>query len=418
VSNEALELLRDAEWLKRDGVQQVFALLGGDEDKIKAVGGIVRNTLLGDTSGDVDFATVHEPKDVMQLALANGIKAIPTGLEHGTITLLVGGETYEVTTLRQDVKTDGRHAEVEFGTDWFEDAMRRDFTMNALYAGPTGELLDPLSGLEDCLNKNVRFIGDPKKRIKEDYLRILRFYRFFAYYGSGRPDADGLRATVGLKSGLDQLSVERVWQELKKLLSAPDPSRALLWMRTTGVLASILPEGEKWGIDAIHGVVAADAELNWPADPMLRLCSILPPNPERMVELSKRLKLSNAERDQLQQWAMVDGVSSDMSDTDAKKLLYWGNVGAIEIAVKLSLANMRQKAGESIEAAEKAAGYARLLTAVQSWQKPKFPLQGQDLIDQGVEAGPKLGEALKAMEIAWVDSGFALTREKLLSGLI
>ncbi len=412
--DEALAQLRDAAWLKRPAVVQVFELLDGSEGKTKAVGGIVRNTLMGDASGDVDMATMFLPAEVTARAEAANVKAIPTGIQHGTVTLVIDGEAFEVTSLRKDVKTDGRHAEVEFGGDWESDARRRDFTFNALYVGPDGELLDPLGGLEDCLSKNVRYIGDAKKRNKEDFLRILRFYRFFAFYGSGRPDAEGLKASVAQKSKLDQLSAERIWQELKKLLSAPDPSRALLWMRTTGVLATILPEGEKWGIDAIHGLISAERDLGWSPDPMLRLMSILPPMPEKLTELGKRLRLSNAEIDQLQKWAMVEQIDPANPDMDFKASLYWGDQSTTVSALKLSLANMRQKAPESVEAMQKAAGYARLLQIAEEWQQPVFPISGKDLLEAGAAPGPELGEALKALEERWVKSGFSLTREKLL----
>ncbi|GLQ15761.1 CCA tRNA nucleotidyltransferase [Maritalea porphyrae] len=417
MSNEQLELLRQADWLQRASVRKAFEILDGAGGQTKAVGGIVRNTLLGIGTGDVDMASKFTPNEILDRAEKAGVKAIPTGIEHGTVTLVIEGETIEVTSLRQDIKTNGRHAEVVFGGDWEDDAKRRDFTFNAMYVGPDGELLDPLNGLQDCLDREVRFIGDAKARIKEDYLRILRFYRFFAHFGSGRPEADGLRATVAMKSGLDQLSPERVWQEMKKLLSAEDPSRALLWMRTTSVLASILPEGEKWGIDAIHGVVAAEKDLNWSIDPMLRLISILPPMPDKMVALGKRLRLSNAETDQLQKWALVDGLGADMTEQDLKASIYWGDQDAIVSALQLSLASMRAKSGENLEAVEKAAGYLKLLKLAQSWNAPTFPVKGQDLIKLGHDAGPELGEKLKGLEKSWVESGFAKSVEDLLAEL-
>ena len=198
-----------------------------------------------------------------------------------------------MTTLRRDVETDGRHAIVHFTTDWREDAARRDFTMNALYCDATGEVLDPLGGLADLRAGRVRFIGEAEDRIREDYLRILRFFRFFAWYGSGRPDAEGLKACARLKSGIATLSAERVWAELKRLLSAPDPTRALLWMRTTEVLQKVLPES--WGIDAVHRLVAAERAEGWAPDPLLRLEAILPPHRARIDALAERLRLSRAE---------------------------------------------------------------------------------------------------------------------------
>lgn len=415
MNDQILDNLRNASWLQRASVKVVFDLLDGAHGQTKAVGGVVRDTILGNPTGDVDMASKYTPTQIIDRAAKANIKAIPTGIEHGTVTLVIDGEAIEVTSLRKDIKTDGRRAVVEFGGDWKDDAKRRDFTFNALYVGPDGELLDPLGGLDDCLKREVRFIGDAKQRIKEDYLRILRFYRFFAFYGAGRPEADGLRATVALKSGLDQLSPERIWQELKKLLGAPDPSRSLLWMRTTGVLAAILPEGEKWGIDAIHGLVTAEQDLGWKIDPILRLKSILPPMVDKMTALGKRLRLSNVEADQLQKWAMAEGLTAEMSDQELKALIYWGDQPAILSALQLSLANMRQKSSESLEAVERSSGYLRLLKVAQTWEAPEFPVKGQDLLGLGQVPGPQIGVELNKLEQAWVDSGFALSREQLLA---
>ncbi len=234
-------------WLQDAAVQRVFALLNADGGEGRVVGGAVRNALMGAPISDVDFATTNLPQVVMERAAAAGIKAVPTGIDHGTVTLVIDGRGFEVTTLRQDVETDGRRAKVSFGTDWQADAERRDFTINALYATADGDVVDLVNGLPDIETKTLRFIGDAHQRIAEDYLRVLRFFRFFAYCGSGRPDADGLRASARAKDKLDSLSAERVWSELRKLLAAPDPSRALLWMRTSGVLTAVLPETEKMG---------------------------------------------------------------------------------------------------------------------------------------------------------------------------
>src|SRR5690606_10002862 len=219
---------------------------GGEEARI--AGGAVRNALFGEPVADVDIATTTPPQETVRRAEAAGFKAVPTGFEHGTVTVVAEGRPFEVTTLRADVETDGRRARVVFGRDWQADAERRDFTINALYAEADGTVVDLVGGLADIAARRLRFIGDAEARIREDYLRILRFFRFFAWYGEGRPDAEGLKACARLKGGLSGLSAERVWAETKKLLSAPDPSRALLWMRQTGVLAASLAESEKWGI--------------------------------------------------------------------------------------------------------------------------------------------------------------------------
>jgi tRNA nucleotidyltransferase/poly(A) polymerase len=217
-----------APWLNDPGLQTLLKVLSANGEQARIAGGAVRNTLLGEPVADVDIATTNEPRQSIARTEAAGFKVVPTGIDHGTVTVVADGKAYEVTTLRADIETDGRRAKVAFGRDWEADAERRDFTINALYADANGTVIDLVGGLTDLEGRTLRFIGDPEQRIREDYLRILRFFRFFAWYGSGRPDAEGLKACARLKDGLEQLSAERVWSELKKLLSAPDPSRAAL----------------------------------------------------------------------------------------------------------------------------------------------------------------------------------------------
>lgn len=205
-----------AEWLKSPPLRALFDALNRDGGEARVVGGAVRNSLLGTKVSDVDLATTHLPQDTMRLVKDAGFKPVPTGIEHGTVTVVVQGRPFEVTTLRTDIETNGRHAKVVFGTDWQKDAERRDFTINALYAKADGTIVDHVGGLADIETRTLRFIGDAEARIREDYLRILRFFRFFAWYGSGRPEADGLRASARLKDGLNQLSAERVWVELSR----------------------------------------------------------------------------------------------------------------------------------------------------------------------------------------------------------
>ncbi|TIN11824.1 MAG: hypothetical protein E5Y59_15405, partial [Mesorhizobium sp.] len=284
--------------------------VSGSGYRIAPVLGIVRpdfsltlNSEEVDAAFEVPLRSLMDPANHGRdrRAEAAGFKAVPTGIEHGTITIVAGGKPFEVTTLRADIETDGRRAKVSFGRDWKADAERRDFTINALYAEADGTIVDLVGGIADIEARRLRFIGDPEARIREDYLRILRFFRFFAWYGDGRPDAEGLKACARLKEGLGQLSVERVWSELKKLLSAPDPSRALLWMRQAGVLTSVLPESEKWGIDAIHALTRAEKDLGWTPDPLLRLEAIVPPDAARMKTLAERLRFSVSEAGRLRQ---------------------------------------------------------------------------------------------------------------------
>lgn len=409
--------LAGQDWFEKPALKRIFALLNADGGEVRIVGGAVRNALLGLPVADVDMATTLTPDVVVARARAAGIKAVPTGIEHGTVTLVIDGEGFEVTTLRRDVETNGRHAQVAFGTDWQTDAERRDLTINALYADENGEIIDLIKGLPDIETGTVRFIGDAATRISEDYLRILRFFRFFAHYGSGRPDADGLRASARAKDKLATLSAERVWGELKKLLSARDPSRALLWMRQSGVLSEIVPETEKWGIDAIHGLVAAEQALGWAVEPMLRLAAIVPPDRERLAALSARLRLSKAEASYLSNWASAPAADPDLKDTALDRLLYRQGVEGMKARLKLALAAARADISAGDTAMQKVARFSTLLARAEKFQKPAFPLSGADVMAAGVEAGPKVGNVLKSLEEKWIDVNFSLDRAALTARL-
>ena len=403
----------EADWLKDEKLQALLlALVGDGDEEARVVGGAIRNTLLGQSVADIDIATTALPQTTIERAKAAGFKTVPTGIEHGTVTVVADGRPFEVTTLREDVETNGRHAKVKFGRDWNADAERRDFTINALYCDAEGTILDLVGGIADIEGRTLRFIGEASDRIEEDYLRVLRFFRFFAWYGKGRPDAAGLRAVTRLKAGVERLSAERVWSEMRKLLAAPDPSRALLWMRQTGVLTLILPESEKWGIDAIHGLMDAEAHFGWTADAMLRLESLVPPDAARLADLAKRLRLSNAERDRLLGFAAAEPVSPTLEDATLRARLYFGDRGGIVDRLRLALAVDKAK-GEG-RLAETAA-LSRLLTAAEAFSPPAFPISGADLQKAGMAHGRDLGGALKTLERSWVDSGFTLSRERLLA---
>jgi len=404
-----------AEWLADANLQRLLAALSADGEEARIAGGAVRNTLLGEPVSDIDIATTTIPDETEQRAQGAGFRTVPTGKEHGTITVIIDGRGYEVTTLRADVETDGRHARVAFGKDWKRDAERRDFTINALYARADGEVVDLVGGLTDLETRTLRFIGDADARIREDYLRILRFFRFFAWYGKGRPDADGLRASARLKDGLARLSAERIWAELKKLLSAPDPSRALLWMRQAGVLTQILPESEKWGIDAIHGLIATEKDLGWQVDPMLRLASLLPPVQEKLEAMAERLRMSKAEAAKLTSWAAAGSASHTTSELALSKQLYLGDVCGTAYRLKLALAAARARAQQEDAALVEAGGYSRQLKFLDGWTKPAFPINGGDLLKLGAAPGKAMGESLKALEKEWMDSGFRMERDALLA---
>lgn len=404
-------------WFHDQALQRVLAMLNADGEA-RVAGGAVRNALMGLPVADIDIATTLLPENVVERAKKAGIKTVPTGIEHGTVTLVIDHHAFEVTTLRRDVETDGRHAKVAFGTGWQEDAERRDLTINALYATADGTVIDLVGGLPDIETRTIRFIGDAGQRIAEDYLRILRFFRFFAHYGSGRPDADGLRACARAKDKLSTLSAERIWSETKKLLSAADPSRALLWMRQVGVLTEILPETEKWGIDNIHGLVSVEQALGWAPDPMLRLAAIVPPDAERLEAMAKRLRMSNAEGARLTNWASTPMPPDEIADVAFDRLLYRHGAEGVIMRLKLGLSVERAGAKSGDPAAmRRSARLSTLLKRAEKYEKPAFPLSGSDIVATGVPPGKRVGEFLKNLEDFWVERNFTPDRAALAARL-
>lgn len=404
-------------WFSKPALKRIFDLLNTDGGEVRVVGGAVRNSLMGLEASDIDMATTLLPQEVMARAEAAGIKAVATGIDHGTVTLVIDGKPFEITTLRRDVETNGRHAEVAFGTDWKVDAERRDLTINALYADVSGAVIDLVGGLSDIESRTVRFIGEAEKRVAEDYLRVLRFFRFFAWYGSGRPDADGLRACARARSKLSGLSAERVWGETKKLLSADDPGRALLWMRQAGVLTEVLPETEKWGIDAIPGLVAAERAFGWKPDPLLRLAAIVPPDTERLTEMAKRLRLSKAEAAFFAAWANAPAIPATIADTAFDRMLYRSGAAGLATRMKLALAVARQKTENDPSLLPEVARLKRLLARAEAWQRPVLPVSGADVLEAGVAAGPRVRELLQKLEEGWIEGNFNADRATLIARL-
>ena len=386
----------EAAWLADEALQRLLSALSADGEAARVVGGAVRNTLLGLPITDIDVAATTVPAESAKRVEAAGFRSIPTGADHGTITAVADGRTFEVTTLRRDIETDGRHARVLFGRDWRADAERRDFTINALYCDADGAVLDLVGGLTDLQTRTIRFIGEADRRIAEDALRILRFFRFFAWYGEGRPNAEGLRACARAKNAIAALSAERVWTELKKTLAARDPSRALLWSRQAGVLSMALPESERWGTDA-----------------MLRLAAIVPPDAERVAVLAKRLKLANAERDRLLAFALAEAADPSLSDAALRDRLFFGDRQAIVDRLKLAIAARHGRS--EMAAIEETARLNEQLRAAVGFDPPPFPVSGADLKATGLEPGPELGATLGRLKRDWVASGFVLSREALLS---
>lgn len=396
-------------WLDEPALKTLLTVLNTEGEETRIVGGAVRDALLGEEIGDIDCATTATPDKVTKMAEASGFKVVPTGIDHGTVTVIVEGRPFEVTTLREDIKTDGRHAIVEFGRDWVKDAERRDFTMNALSIDINGDVHDPIGGYADLVHREIRFIGDAETRITEDYLRALRFFRFFAWYGSGRPDRDGLRAVVRTKAGLEGLSVERVWSELKKTMRARDPERAILWMRTTEVLNVIL--SENWGLDQFHWMLTAERDQDWKIDPLRRLQAMLRPADDVVNGVADRLKLSNAERAQLVDWMHESALAKtyvDLSDEEFSKVLYRGKPSAIVDALAHEYAKRLTKEEEGAER------ILALIAVAGSWTRPQLPVAGADLMKKGMAAGPEIGAKLAELETLWIESDFTLTKKALL----
>ena len=371
----------DAEsWRRKRGVGRILTALGSGEGLIRYVGGAVRDELLGLPVNDVDFATRLRPDEVIVRLEAAHIKAVPTGIEHGTITAVADGHPAEVTTLRADVSTDGRRATVAFTDDWMADASRRDFTINALYADPeTGEVHDYFGGLDDLKARRVRFIGDPLVRIAEDHLRILRFFRFHARFGEGEPDREALDACAGRANDLMALSRERIADELLKLLALLDPAATVELMIAREILKPVIPEIES--AERLRKLIAAEAEGGFEPDPLRRLSALLPEDPELAAKVAVRLKLSNKARKRL-----ALAADSDLSD-NPPSLAYWIGVESAQDRLLL--------AGHPVDAA-----------ALESWPTPRLPITGGQLIKRGVPQGPLVAKTLQAIERAWVAGGF------------
>lgn len=372
-----------AEWQRSEGLARVVSALDG---RARLVGGVVRDTLLGIETRDIDIATPLAPQDVIERLERAGVRAVPTGLAHGTVTAVADHRPYEVTTLRRDISTDGRHAVVAFTDDWREDAARRDFTMNALYADPdTLAVHDFFGGLEDLKAGRVRFIGDPLKRIAEDHLRILRFFRFMARFGDV-PDAEGLAACTARARDLMALSRERIRDELLKLLIARDAVRVVRLMLDQGIFASVIPEIDADGVARLERVAARETRAGVAADPIRRLAALLPRDTKPNDVVGARLKLSNAERQRL-----ASAIEDDL-DTNARALGY--RIGVVRAEDRLLLSAMDDS---NLSAA---------LNDLRGWTPPALPIGGGALIERGVPRGPDVARALRAVERQWIDEGF------------
>lgn len=370
------------------GSRAVLAALGSAGATPRFVGGCVRDGLLGRNSSDLDIAIDQMPEDSMRLLENCGIKVIPTGLKHGTITAVADGQHFEVTALRVDVENFGRHAKVAFTDDWRLDAARRDFTINAIYADGDGRLYDPVGGRADLAAGRVRFVGDPAQRIDEDKLRILRFFRFQALFGQGAPDAQAVAACTAAAPGIDGLSGERVRDEIFKLLAAPEPLPSLELMARAGVLQHVLPAGFRFG-----GLAQSDG------DPLRRLSAIAKGGAPAARAIGQRLRLSARQGQRLGfLMAPPAQLTPSMARTALRQLLY-------------------DHGAERIDDLARQQGAAGLLPRLQDAAPPAFPLSGRDAVAAGMRPGPAVGQALRALEASWRANDFAATRQQLLAEL-
>jgi poly(A) polymerase len=381
-------------WMSDARTRAVMDALGPDA---RFVGGAVRNALLKREVSDVDIATPLTPDEVTKRLKKAGLGAVPTGIEHGTVTAISSGTPFEVTTLRRDVATDGRRAVVAFTTDWKEDAARRDFTMNALYATADGEVIDLVGGVADLQAGRVRFVGDATTRIREDYLRILRLFRFHAWYGKGEFDPEALRAAAAEKAGLTQLSGERVQKELLRLLEAENPGPVLRVMAASGILGELLPGALMIG--RLEKLVAIDAEAFFTPDPMLRLAALLPSDAVAADAAAKKLRLSNADAQRLIDIAGAkEKIVSYLSIKEVRKLLYRIGIAPFRDRLFIKWAEDPKESN--------AINWRMLLEVASTWPRPTFPLTGRDVMLAGVPEGPLVGRILAEVEDWWIDADF------------
>jgi poly(A) polymerase len=390
--SEAAKLTNQG-WLTAPETRSVLAAIGGDG---RFVGGCVRNALLGVAVADVDIATPLKPDEVMRRLQAAGLGAVGTGIEHGTVTAIANKRPFEITTLRRDVATDGRRATVAYTDNWAEDASRRDFTMNALYADAGGVVYDPVNGLPDLKAGRVRFIGDAATRIKEDYLRILRLFRFHAWYGKGEIDGVALNACAAARGHIKELSGERIQKEMLRLLEAEYPLPVLRTMAASGILAEVVA-GEL-NFDRLGGLCAIETSYFFAPDPLLRLAALVTSD-EQAAAIATRWRLSNDDRDRLRKLtSSTVKIVSYMSIPELQRTLYRQGQRRVRDLVRLRWAE-DSKPSNAVQ-------WRALLAIIDSWTRPVFPLTGRDVMNAGVPEGPLVGRVMTEVEDWWVDSNF------------
>ncbi len=390
--------LAGAAWLTAGALPRLLQVLDCDGEQARVVGGAVRNALLEMPIHEIDVATTAVPEEVVRRVQVAGFKSVPTGIAHGTVTVVIDKHPFEVTTLRKDVETDGRHAKVAFGRDWKTDAERRDFTINALSAARDGTVYDYAGGLADLTARRVRFIGQAKQRIEEDYLRILRFFRFHAAYGSSEhPYAEGIAACIAGRAGLDALSRERVRMEVMKLVVAPHAVPTLISMADAGLLLRVL--GGVSYLASFENMAKAEAAIGLAPDPVRRLGALGVLIAEDAERLWQKLRLTNVEHERLA--SLAEGwrrMSPAFGEPAARALLYRLGPQAFTDHALLGWARSLVSASDK--------DWHALAALPQRYTAPVFPLKAADFVKRGVEKGPALGAALRAAEAAWIAAGF------------
>jgi poly(A) polymerase len=416
--DEPVGELPPQDWLEAEETRAVMAALAADGAQPRFVGGCVRDALARRPVKDIDIATPDPPERVVGLLARAHLRSVPTGLVHGTITAIANGRPYEITTLRRDVETDGRHAKVAFTDDWIADAARRDFTINALSCRADRQIYDPFGGIADLAAGRIVFVGDPGKRIDEDVLRLLRYFRFYAHFGHPPADTASLHACRARAGRLIELSGERIAAETMKLLAATDPLPALVLMQWAGVLAALLPDGVDFGrVRALtflesRGVRHASVA----ADPLRRLAALLKPDAGRAAELASRLRLSNAQTERLIGLAAPETAPDRLMDPPTQRRLLY-RLGAERFVDLTLMAWAQARADDGYLPPGDNGRWMAMLDLAGAWTIPAFPIRGEDVVASGVPAGPEVGRRLASLRDWWEAEDFCPSRAELLERL-
>lgn len=387
------------ETIATPALTRVMHALDAEHGATRLVGGCVRDALLGKPLKDIDIATLHTPEKTKALLQKAGISSVDTGIAHGTVTAVLGNAHFEITTLRKDTACDGRHAQVEFTDQWQEDAARRDFTMNALYLSIDGTLHDYFNGITDAQRGTVQFVGDASARITEDYLRILRYFRFHSYYSSTHIPKDILMIFEAHKAGITRLSAERIAQEMRKLLAAPTPHTELTAMQQCSILPIIMPHASQQSINTLRNLFAKEQACMFAPHYATRLAWVMECSADHLRTLGLQWKLSNKESEHLQDLLAARALLSEKNWQEATRL--HGADTTLQAALLCDFSLMPE-----------------LCATIRSWPVPSFPLRGEDLLQQGIPAGPVMGELLKKAEAYWVEQQYAPNKQTLLAWVL